>query len=202
MTRNSGGAGPMGLQMKTTLASSFVALALAATTALTSSRAYAQRADAHVETTPRVRDRKAIRPLPIGYHEVHKINGRLLAGGVSSFAVGYALTALTAIPSSKQGGNVLLVPFAGPFLMMGNVQQDGPACDSSKVMCASPQAQVGIDAYLVLMAAMQIVGAGLFVTAFLARHSVLVRDEAATSTVRVTPIVTGQFAGVGLSGSF
>jgi hypothetical protein len=146
------------------------------------------------------RDR-AVQPVPEGFHKERKIDRGLLASAIGTFVIGYGASALTAIPAANQGGAVLLVPFAGPFLMMGNVKQDSPQCDPSTTMCADSRNQVAIDSYLAIMGVAQIVGAGLFVTALIARHDVLVRDAVKVS-VHVSPVVTGQFAGVQLTGTF
>ena len=173
---------------------------------LTISTAVTAHADPQPEYTVVVGDRaptrdKPVQPVPEGFHKERKIDSGLLASAIGSFVIGYGAAALTAIPAANQGGSVLLVPFAGPFLMMGNVQQDSSRCDPSKTICTDGRGQADLDGYLAIMGAAQIIGAGLFITALVARHDVLVRDTAKVS-VRVSPIVTGQLAGVQFTGTF
>ncbi len=183
-----------------TLRAAVPCLALMVSTAATA------HADPEVEYKVVVGDRaptrdKPVQPVPEGFHKERKIDRGLLVAAIGTFVIGYGAAALTAIPAANQGGSALLVPFAGPFLMMANVKQDGPQCDSSTTMCADSFHRAGIDGYLAIMGVAQIVGAGLFITALVARHDVIVRDSAKAS-VRVSPILGGQLAGVQLTGTF
>ncbi len=142
-------------------------------------------------------------PPPAGFHRERRFDWGMFATGLGAFALGYGASAAFAPVLSNKGGDVMAIPFVGPFLMMGNVQEAGSGCNSSKAMCLPSDSRSKMMSGLGSLAALQFVGFGLFVASFFTSSTVVVRDsKALVSNVHVAPVVTGGFSGVTFSGSF
>jgi hypothetical protein len=119
-------------------------------------------------------------PTPYGYRPVTRYRYGLIIAGALTFSTIYISTAAVSASYERE----LLVPIAGPFIRLGRVQ--GPWATFS-------------GAILVIDGLGQAAGAAMLITGLAHKKKLLVRDELAT--VRVTPMMFGYGAGIGIVGS-
>lgn len=131
-------------------------------------------------------------PLPAGYHPEMRVRTGLLIGGGITFVTSYALAAVVAVGADEP---ILAVPILGPFVEIG------------RLGLGSGSGFGGWNAFgaglLIVDGLGQIAGATMVFTGLASKKKVLVRDEATTATVRVTPLTMGQGGtGLGLVGTW
>ena len=132
--------------------------------------------------------------IPPGYHAETRVRSGLVVGGAVTFGVLYLLSVLTAAiisdanktvgdNSSRDNGDFLYVPVAGPFLQM------------TKTDSSSGNVTLAIDGLA------QAAGATMFIVGITSPKTVLVRNDLAE--VHVMPMKMGRDGGgLGLVGTF
>ena len=139
-----------------------------------------------------IRDYEDGDQIPPGYHAESRIRTGLVVGGAVTFGVLYMLSVLVgaaisdtnkAFNNSKDNGDFLFVPVAGPFLQM------------TKTDSSSGKVTLAIDGIA------QAAGATMFIVGVTSPKTVLVRND--LGEVRVMPMKMGtNGGGLGLVGTF
>lgn len=139
-----------------------------------------------------IRDYEDGDQIPPGYHAESRIRTGLVVGGAVTFGVLYMLSVLVgaaisdtnkAFNNSKDNGDFLFVPVAGPFLQM------------TKTDSSSGKVTLAIDGIA------QAAGATMFIVGITSPKTVLVRND--LGEVRVMPMKMGtNGGGLGLVGTF
>jgi hypothetical protein len=137
-----------------------------------------------------IRDYEDGDQIPPGYHAETRVRTGLVVGGAVTFGVFYLLSVLVGAAisdvnrgSSRDSGDFLFVPVAGPFLQM------------TKTDSSSGNVTLAIDGIA------QAAGATMFVVGVTSPKTVLVRND--LGQVRIMPMKMGQGGGgIGLVGTF
>ena len=130
-------------------------------------------------------------PIPDGYHPEKQYRKGLIIGGAITFGLMYLLPA---IPASMTSDKSLLVPIAGPFIELGHLSFSSNREDRGFA--------AGAAVLLVIDGLAQTAGAAMLLAGLTTKREVLVRDDVAGATVRVTPLTMGYGgAGIGLVGT-
>jgi hypothetical protein len=139
-----------------------------------------------------IRDYEDGDQIPPGYHAESRIRTGLVVGGAVTFGVLYLLSVLVgaaisdtnkAFNNSKDNGDFLFVPVAGPFLQM------------TKTDSSSGNVTLAIDGIA------QAAGATMFIVGITSPKTILVRNDLAE--VHVMPMKMGtNGGGLGLVGTF
>jgi hypothetical protein len=139
-----------------------------------------------------IRDYEDGDQIPPGYHAESRIRTGLVVGGAVTFGVLYLLSVLVgaaisdtnkAFNNSKDNGDFLFVPVAGPFLQM------------TKTDSSSGNVTLAIDGIA------QAAGATMFIVGVTSPKTILVRNDLAE--VHVMPMKMGtNGGGLGLVGTF
>lgn len=120
-------------------------------------------------------------PIPDGYHPEKRVRKGLIIAGAVTFGVMYSMSAFSA--AKGDGDKALFVPVLGPFIQLGHL-------DSSPI---APY----VGAILVADGVAQTVGVAMLIAGLASKKHVLVRQDVATTTVRITPLTMG-YAGAGV----
>jgi hypothetical protein len=134
-------------------------------------------------------------PIPPGYTPRGRIRKGLVIGGAVTLGAVWIVNVLVAsvamsIEENVQGGEpeawgALYVPVAGPFIAMGTLEARGS----------------GI-VVLALDGVIQAGGLAMLIAGVAAEKTVLVRDYSSGLEMSVTPVVAGDFQGLGITGKF
>lgn len=149
-----------------------------------------------------IKDYEDGEPIPPGYHAETRVRSGLVVGGAVTFGCMYLLSVLVGAAmsdakkdseryasasgysssSSKEDGDFLFVPVAGPFLQM------------TKTESSSGNVVLAIDGIA------QAAGATMLIVGITSPKTVLVRND--LGEVRVMPMRIGSGTGFGLGGTF
>ena len=119
--------------------------------------------------------------IPDGYRPEMRFRTGLIVAGATTFGSMYLITALTG--SFVNGDGPMFVPVVGPFIEVGQLHRDPFS---------------GFAAFLLVFDGVaQTAGAAMLIGGLASKKHVLVRQDVATTTVRVTPLTMG-YAGAGV----
>jgi hypothetical protein len=130
-------------------------------------------------------------PIPDGYHPEMQYRKGLIIGGAITFGLLYLLPA---IPATMTRDKSLVVPVAGPFIQLAHLDFSPSIEDRGFA--------AGAAVLLVIDGLAQTAGAAMLLAGLTTQREVLVRNDVAGVTVRVTPLTMGYGgAGIGLAGT-
>lgn len=127
-------------------------------------------------------------PIPDGYRPGTRRRTGLIIAGAATFGAVYALNVLGASAGGDNGA--LFVPVVGPFIELGHLN-------------ASPLTPLA-GIFLVLDGLAQTAGVAMLIGGIASTKPVLVRQDVAKTTVRITPLTMGYAGtapGIGLVGT-
>jgi hypothetical protein len=126
---------------------------------------------------------------------MRKGRGLVIAGAVA-FGMLYGLSA-TGVLLSGGGAKAVLVPVAGPFIEIANLQSTLSGSERSGLRAMA-------TTFLVLDGVGQAAGAAMLLVGLTHPTPLLVRDGATATTVRITPLTMGydgRGVGIGIVGT-
>jgi hypothetical protein len=130
-------------------------------------------------------------PIPDGYHPELQMRKGLIIGGAVTFGAMYLIPAAATLTSNDKS---LLVPIAGPFIELGHLDFSSGGENHGFAQLAA--------VVLVIDGLAQTAGAAMLLAGLTTRKEVLVRNDVAEATVRVTPLTMGYGgAGIGIVGT-
>ena len=130
-------------------------------------------------------------PIPDGYHPEMQYRKGLIIGGAVTFGAMYLIPAAATVTSNDKS---LLVPIAGPFIAIGHLDFNSRGDGGGFAQLAA--------VVLVIDGLAQTAGAAMLLAGLTTKKEVLVRNDVAGATVRVTPLTMGYGgAGIGLVGT-
>jgi hypothetical protein len=135
-------------------------------------------------------------PIPPGYHQEMRKRKGLIVGGAVTFGVLYSLSA-TGVLLSGGGAKAVLVPVAGPFIEIANLQSTLSGSESSGLRALA-------TTFLVLDGVGQAAGVAMLLVGLTRPTPLLVRNDVRATTVRITPLTMGcdgRGVGLGLVGT-
>jgi hypothetical protein len=135
-------------------------------------------------------------PIPPGYHQEMRQRKGLIVGGAVTFGVLYSLSA-TGVLLSGGGAKAVLVPVAGPFIEIANIQSTLSGSEGSGLRAMA-------TTFMVLDGVGQAAGVAMLLVGLTQPKPLLVRDDVTATTVRITPLTMGhdgRGVGIGIVGT-
>jgi hypothetical protein len=134
--------------------------------------------------------------IPPGYHQEMRTRKGLVVGGAVTFGVLYSLSA-TGVLLSGGGAKAVLVPVAGPFIEIGNLQRTLSGSEASGLRAMA-------TTFLVLDGVGQAAGVAMLLVGLTQPAPLLVRNDVTGATLRITPLsmgYDGREVGIGIVGT-